>query len=202
MAGADPLTGALERLPGVRAASALLEPPHGPRIYLAVSSDADPEAIREAVIALLEDQGIPLAPARVHVGVAPTPAADTTILPALALDGLETHRTGGGVRCTVTLRSRARTTSGSAGEPDTRTGRARAAVRACLRAVESLDPDLRLGMEGVKVMDLFGQEGVLVLVEATAGRTHVHLPGTALAERSVEEAGCLATLAALRSWRL
>ncbi|HSH46475.1 MAG TPA: hypothetical protein VK966_11595, partial [Longimicrobiales bacterium] len=102
----------------------------------------------------------------------------------------------------VTLRSRARTCSGSADEPDTRAGRARAAARACLSAVETLDPDLRLGLEGLKVMDHFGHEGVLALVEATSGRTHVHLPGTALAERSLEEAGCLAALGALRSWRL
>lgn len=202
MGGEDALTGALERLPGVLAASALLEPPHGPRVYLAVSVDADPDALRGAALALLRDHGNPTSPDRVHVGAPPPVARSATTLPQFSLDGLAIQRSAHEARCTVTLRAAARTMSGSAAEPDTRSGRARAAVRACLHAAEGLNPDLRLGLEGLRVLDVFGQEGVLVLIEATVGRAHVHLPGTALAERSVEEAGCLATITALRSWTL
>lgn len=202
MDGRDALADALERLPGVLAASALLDPPHGPRIYIATSADADAGALRGAATAILRDHGVSAPPDRLHVGTAPAPVRSPGALPRFSLDGLEVQRSDQSVRCTVRLRSAARTVEGSAAEPDTRSGRARAAVHACLRAAETLDPDLRLGLEGVRVLDLFGHQGVLVLLEATAGRTHVHLPGTALAERSVEEAGCLATLGALRSWTI
>ena len=37
-------------------------------------------------------------------------------------------------------------------------------------------------------------------IEATAARSHAILPGVGLEERSIEEAACTATIAALRSW--
>jgi hypothetical protein len=49
-------------------------------------------------------------------------------------------------------------------------------------------------------MDLFGQAGVIVLVDATAGRSQAHLPGIAIIDRSTEESAALAVLHALRSW--
>ena len=197
----EDLSSALERLPGVLAASAFLDPPHGPRVYLAVGPDADPDELRRATLALLGDRGIPGTPDRVHVGTPPAPShAGAMALPRFTLDELEVHRVDSHARCAVRLRSGGRTTSGSGEEPDTRSGRGRAAARACLRAAESLDPDLRLGLEGVRILDLFGRDAVLVLVEATAGRSQAVLPGISLVERSVEEAACAATLAALRSW--
>lgn len=202
MTRGEDLSSALERLPGVLAASAFLDPPHGPRIYLAVATGADSEALRQAALALLADHEIPATADRIHVGSAPPPARDHGALPRFSLDGLEVHRADHHASCVIRLRSGGRITTGKAQEPDTRSGRARAAARACLQAVEALDPDLRLGLEGLRVNDLFGQDAVTVLVEATAARSHALLPGTALIERSVEEAASLATLAALRSWTL
>ncbi|MBW3553916.1 MAG: hypothetical protein KY466_10415 [Gemmatimonadetes bacterium] len=198
----EDLSSALERLPGVLAASAFLDPPHGPRIYLAVTSHADPTALRAAAIALLGDHEIPATPDRIHVGTAPSAAREIGALPRFTLDGFEVHRADHHAHCAVRLRSAGRVTTGSGEEPDTRTGRARAAAGACLRAAESLDPDLRLGIDGLRVVDLFGHEAVLVLVEATAARSQALLPGVGLVERSVEEAACVATLAALRSWAI
>lgn len=201
----EDLSSALERLPGVLAASAFLDPPHAPRIYLAVTSHADAGALRDAAVALLGDHGIAATPDRIHVGTAPSaPSAtrDIGALPRFTLDGFEVHRADHHARCTVRLRSAGRVTTGSGEEPDTRAGRARAAAGACLQAAESLDPDLRLGLDGLRVMDLFGNDAVLVLVEATAARSQALLPGVGLVERSVEEAACVATLAALRSWTI
>lgn len=200
MTPGEDLSSALERLPGVLAASAFLDPPHGPRVYLAITADADAGALRDAALALLGDHAIEATPDRVHIGNAPTHTRDHGALPRFSLDGLEVHRADHHARCTVRLRAIARTTTGIGEEPDTRSGRARAAARACLRAAEGLDPDLRLGLEGLRVVDLFGHDAVVVLVEATAARSHAVLPGVGLIERSVEEAACAATLGALRSW--
>ncbi|HUG42572.1 MAG TPA: hypothetical protein VMM12_19060 [Longimicrobiales bacterium] len=200
MTSGEELSSALERLPGVLAASAFLDPPHGPRVYLAVTPEADTAALRDAALGLLRDRAVATTPDRVHVGAAPATARDHGALPRFALDGLEVHRADHHARCSVRLRSGGRITEGTGEEPDTRAGRARAAALACLHAAEALDPDLRLGLDGLRATDLFGHDAVMVVVEATAARSHALLPGVALVERSVEEAACLATLSALRSW--
>ena len=192
----------LERLPGVLAATVFTDPSTSPRIYLATAANADIDTLRAAVLALLRDRGLHADPERIHVAAPPPsrPAVHAAALPPVSLDSLDVHRTEGRAECTIRLRSSARSMEGSATEPDTSAGRARAAARAILAAVEGLDPDLRLGLHGARRLDLFGHETMVVLVEATAGRSHAHLPGSALVERSVEEAAALATLMALRSW--
>lgn len=121
-------------------------------------------------------------------------------LHAFCLDSLDVHRADGRVTCALLLRAGKRCIGGSATETDTPAGRARAAARATLAAVESLDGDLRLGLHGTRTIDVFGHETVVVLVEGAVGRSHAHLTGSALVERSVEEAAVMATLMALRSW--
>ncbi len=188
----------LERLPGVLAATVFEDTALGPRIYLATGVQADREALRSTILAVLQDRGLTADPARIHIAVAPASAA--TPLPTFALDSMDVHRVGGRAEVEVRLRAGGRTVVGNAAEPDTSAGRARAAARAILTAVESLGPDLRLGLHGARRLDLFGQDAVLVLLEATEGRAHVHLPGSALVEQSVEHAAAAATLGALRSW--
>lgn len=191
----------LERLPGVLAATVFNEGPTGPRIYLATGASADAGTLRSAVLALLGDRGLHADPARIHIAAPPPQSTTTGSLPRFSLDSLDVHRTEGRAECSVRLRMAGRKTAGRATEPDTSTGRARAAARAILIAVESMDPDLRLGLHGARTLDLFGHEAMVVLIEATSGRAHGHLPGSALVERSVEEAAALATLMALRSWK-
>jgi len=191
---------ALERLPGVLAATVFTDPDRGPRVYLATGAQADRDALLATVLALIGDRGLTSDPSRIHIAAPPRVTSSGTSLPRFTLDSLDVHRTDGRAECSVQLRTEMRTTAATASEPDTTTGRARAAARAILRAVESLDPDLRLGLHGTRSVDLFGHEGVVVLVEATAGRAHAHLPGAALVDRSVEEAAALATLTALRGW--
>lgn len=189
----------LERLPGVLAATVFTDTPDGPRVYLATRPDTDPDALRAATVALLGDRGLYTRPDRVHIGT-PHRQAPHANLPRVSLDSLDVHRTANRAECIVRLRAPDRSTSGAASEPDTRAGRARAAARATLGAAEVLDPELRFGLHGVRSLELFGHDALLVLVEASTGRSHTHLPGSALVLRSVEEAAALATLQALRSW--
>lgn len=189
----------LERLPGVLAATLFLDTPGTPRVYLAITVDADPDALRRTTAALLRDRGYTVPADRIHVGHAP-PRRLTGSLPRATLDGLDVHRSENRVECTVRIRTEAHTTYGSCSEPDSQSGRARAAARAALQAAEALDPDFRFGLQGARLLDLFGQETLVVLVDASAGRGHAYLPGAALLDRSVEEAAALAALHALRGW--
>lgn len=199
---ADALTAALERLPGVLAATAFLDTPAGPRLYLAAAPDSDHRGLGDRAYDLLRDYGYDCPRERIHVAAPPASTRGRAVLPSCTLDGLDVHRSDHQVECAIRLRASGRVTAGSAVEPDTPAGRGRAATLATLRAAERLDPDLRLGLEGLRLMDLFGLDAVVVLVEASAARSYAHLPGSALVERSVEEAAALATLQALRSWTL
>lgn len=191
----------LERLPGVLAATVFSDSSRGPRIYLATDTGADREALRAAILAMLDDRRLPGDPDRIHIAAPPAAAsAPASPLPRLSLESLDVHRSDGRAECSVKLRAGGRTADGSAVEPDTSTGRGRAAARAVLAAMQSLRPDMRLGLHGTRLLDLFGYESVAVLVEAAEGRAHAHLPGSALVDRSIEEAGALATLTALRAW--
>jgi hypothetical protein len=189
----------LEQLPGVLAATVFTDAPEGPRVYLAVRSGVDVETLRGDAIAVLRDRGLRVRPDGVHVATPPL-RLGTTGLPRITLDSLDVHRTASRVECIVRLRIPPRSTSGAATEPDSPAGRARAAARATLQAAEAIDPDFRFGLHGIRALDLFGHDTVVVLVEASIGRSHSHLPGSALVLRSVEEAAALATLHALRTW--
>lgn len=193
---------ALERLPGVLAATVFTDVPGPPLVYLATTPDANVGALRNAAAHLLADHGTPTPIDRIHVA-SPAPGragAARGALPRFSFDGFEVHRSDGRVSCEVRLRSEYRPSNGSATEPDTPSGRARAAARAALTAAEGFDPDFRLGLEGLRIVDLFGREALVLLVDATAGRRQSHLPGTALVDRSLEEAAALAVVHALRSW--
>jgi hypothetical protein len=194
----DP-TPQLQRLPGVVAASAFLDQPT-PLIYLATTPDADRDALRQAVVTLLDGYGRPTPPDRVQFGMAMGRGAPPLLLARVSLDALDVARSQGRIDCTVRLRSGERETAGEATEPDTPSGPLRVAARATLRAAEALDPDYRFGLEGVRVLDMLGEPVVLVLVDARAGRGHARLPGSALVDRPAEEAAALAVLHALRSW--
>ena len=196
----DRLGTELERLPGVLAATVFQDTRSEPRVYLAVQPDADTDAIRATCLALLRDHGLVVHPDHLHIGTAPARPVVASSIPHLALDALEVHSAGSRVECVVRLRTASRTVTGSASEPDTPAGRARAAARATLTATEATDPDLRLGLHGARIYDFFGFDAVAILVEAAVGRSHVQLPGVHVVDRSVEQAAAMATLQALRSW--
>jgi hypothetical protein len=192
----------LERLPGVLAATLFLDTPAAPRVYVAATPDADVDALRAVIGGLLRDHGFHAPPDHVHIATAPRRPASGAVLPRVALVAVDVHRSESRAECAVRLRSGDRERSGAATEPDTDSGRARAGARATLAAAEGFDPDYRFGLEGLRALDLFGHQAVVVLIDATAGRNHARLPGTALLDRSVEHAAALAALSALRAWNL
>lgn len=196
----------LERLPGVLAATLFLDGPEAPLVYLATTPEADPEALRNIVATLLHDHGSPTSRDRIHIAAPSLALARSSARHGASLRfsfvDFGVHREDGRVTCTVQLHSELRPGEGSATEPDTPSGRARAAARAALLAAEAFDPDFRFGLEGIRTFDLFGHRALTLLVDAAAGRTHTQLPGTALVDRSLEEAAALAVLQALRSWIL
>jgi hypothetical protein len=198
----DP-TAHIERLPGVLAASLFLDTPATPRVYAALAPDADQAALMAAIVGLLRDHGYHTPAENVHLAMAPRSAVvGEGALSRATLDSVDVERSSSRVICTVRLGSAGRVLTGTATEPDTPSGRTRASARALLAAAESLDPDYRFGLEGVRSLDLFGDVGVVLVVDASAGRAHARLAGTALVSRSAEESGALAALHALRSWQL
>lgn len=224
MSGAD-LQAELERLPGVAAAALFLDPRALARVYLATTPDADHTALGPVVVHLLEDRGVETRIDRIHIAAAPGsglagsgapgaagsasrmvpgtgPGARAGVGRLVSLDAVAVTRRESRAECSVELRSAGRLTRGAVVESDTPSGRARAGARATLEAAETLDPDFRFGLEGLRIMELFGERAVVVLVDASAGRDRGLLPGVALIERSVEEAAALATLHALRAWPL
>ena len=190
----------LERLPGVLAATVFAGPDGQTRVYLAIRADVDPDAVRATTLARLRDRGLHPDPQRIHIGTAPVHTPPRTPLPTLRIQDLDVHRADNRARCTVRLEAGDRSPEGSATEPDSRAGRARAAARATLAAAEHVDPDLRLGLGGARFHDLFGADTVVVLIEASLGRDHARLPGIALVEQSIEHAAATATTNALAAW--
>lgn len=81
---------------------------------------------------------------------------------------------------------------------------ATATLRAVERALEhNLDgnrPSPTLQLDGVKVIEAFDRRFVLVAVHAMAGRHHLRLAGTNVADESMDRAAILATLQATDRW--
>jgi hypothetical protein len=120
----------------------------------------------------------------------------------LILTDVRVSRAGNRVACRVRLTRDAAAFDGEAREPDTELGRARAAARATLAAVEHVSDSASLGLEGLTLVELFHRRYVAVAVDATSGRRFAHLAGLVAidATRSIEEAAALACLRATERW--
>lgn len=199
----------IEAIPQVLAAAVWLEDRDRLRTaYLAVEAGTHTRTIRDAALDLIRTRDVRCTPDQVHIGV-PDPeragqADRATRSPAGrpddALDALEVHRSENHVRCVVRLVSGGGRYEGEARELDTESGRARAAARATLAALETADGAIRLGLEGAIILQMFGRAYVFVSVEAATARDQQSLPGVVALERSTEEAAALATLRALKGW--
>jgi hypothetical protein len=102
--------------------------------------------------------------------------------------------------CEVTLRDGDREVVGSGAGPDTAAGRAEAAARAVLSAIEQARTELRLQLDGAAISASRGRSFVIVSARAVLQRMTVPLAGAAPLARSPEEAGILATLQATNRW--
>ncbi|HUH12461.1 MAG TPA: hypothetical protein VMK65_05105 [Longimicrobiales bacterium] len=110
------------------------------------------------------------------------------------------RREEGQITCRVELMHQGAVLAGEAADLDTPPGRARAAARATLKAVEGIRAGMRLELEGVHFGEFFGRRHLVLSVEAVHGRSHAILTGIVLATASAEESGCLATLRAVERW--
>ena len=99
--------------------------------------------------------------------------------------------------------------SGSASAADLPRGRLEAVTKATLVAVEAAmadelaenaRPGVTLALDGVKVVNAFDCEFVLVAVHAMAGRDVTPLAGATVVESSADRSAILATLQATDRW--
>ncbi|MEX2281369.1 MAG: hypothetical protein WEE89_02650 [Gemmatimonadota bacterium] len=98
--------------------------------------------------------------------------------------------------CTVTLQIDQQSIQGSGSGANTPQGRAEAAARALFDALTVADDQLRIGLEGVSIVENNGRSFVLVAGHAISGRTVTPVTGVAPLTRSPEEAAILAGLQA------
>ena len=98
--------------------------------------------------------------------------------------------------CTVTLQLDDQTIHGSGSGANTAHGRAEAAARALFDALSIADEQLRLGLEGISIIENNGRSYILVAGHAISGRTVTPVTGVAPLTRSPEEAAILAGLQA------
>jgi hypothetical protein len=98
--------------------------------------------------------------------------------------------------CTVTLQLDDQTIHGNGSGANTAQGRAEAAARALFDALSIADEQLRLGLEGISIIENNGRSYVLIAGHAISGRTVTPVTGVAPLTRSPEEAAILAGLQA------
>lgn len=116
------------------------------------------------------------------------------------------------MRMTVSVEWKDKVYEGSASSPDLPRNRLEAAAEATLRAIESLAQEtsreredstfagVSLALDGVKLVDAFENNFVLVSVNAMAGRDVLTLTGSCQVGRNLERAVVLAALQATDRW--
>lgn len=102
--------------------------------------------------------------------------------------------------CEVVLRDADDQVTGTGAGPATTAGRAEAAARAVIDAIQKARPHLRLGLEGAVISSARGRSHVIVAAHTLLDRATVPLAGAAPLSRSPEEAGILAALQATNRW--
>ncbi len=102
--------------------------------------------------------------------------------------------------CDVVLRDRDDEVTGTGSGPDTAGGRAEAAARAVIDAIQKARPELRLQIEGAAISTSRGRSHVIVAAHTLLDRSTVPLVGAAPLSRSPEEAAILAALQATNRW--
>lgn len=112
----------------------------------------------------------------------------------------DSHRNAEQCTCDVVLRDGPTQYTGSGAGPDTAGGRAEAAARGVLDAIEQARPGVKIDLQGATISSSRGRSYVIVSASAILRRETVALAGAAPMARSPEEAGILATLQATNRW--
>lgn len=109
-------------------------------------------------------------------------------------------------RMVVTVEWHGQEFQGEAGGPDVARGRLDAIANATLGAVQSAVTgtsgvtDFTLTLDGVKVLNAFDRDYVLVSVHALSGRQVIQLSGTAIVDDTPDKAVVMASLQATDRW--
>ncbi len=136
----------------------------------------------------------------------PAPGGGRILFKGHRVDTDQPHR----VAVRVTIEWDGDPFEGTATAADLPKPRIEALAGATLRAVEALvaaltggeetRSDMALGLDGVKLMEAFDREYVLVVVHALSGREIVGLSGCAAVENNLDRATVMATLQATDRW--
>jgi len=139
-----------------------------------------------------------------EAAVADTKAAFTATVAGRALYFEDVEVRGSrakGVSCKVTLRRGKEQYVGEAEGFESDKSRVELAARAAIAAIALCDGgELKLSLEGAKVMDAFERQLVLVGVLVRQGRSNVLLTGSCEVKESMETASALAVLNATNRW--
>ena len=133
-----------------------------------------------------------------------TPEAQpqATGAPRMELMGVQTKRQAGReFSCRVELARDEDRFTGEAEGPDFERSRIEVAATAVLEALlQAAGDDVRLGLQGVSVLESLGRSFVVVVVGVSVGRQAATLSGIETVDDSVEEAAVFATLKATNRW--
>ncbi len=136
-------------------------------------------------------------------GAAPAVQSQTAGAPRTVLKTVHMERQAGReFSCRVELARGKDTFKGEAEGPDFERSRIEVAATAVLEALLQTcsDDDVRLGLQGVSVLESLGRRFVVVVVGVSVGRQAATLSGIETVNDSVEEAAVLASLKATNRW--
>ncbi len=127
---------------------------------------------------------------------------DETGAPRTELMGVQTKRQAGReFSCRVELARGEERFTGEAEGPDFERSRIEVAATAVLEALlQAAGDDVRLGLQGVSVLESLGRSFVVVVIGVSVGRHATTLSGIETVDDSIEEAAVFATLKATNRW--
>jgi hypothetical protein len=141
----------------------------------------------------------------VRIVPAPPQGVDRLLFHSHQVETERSHQ----VRHRVEIEWKGERYSGSASGADLPRGRLEAVAKATLAAVEAAlegelasdsPPGVTLALDGVRVVDAFDREFVIVAVSALAGRDVAPLAGATIVHASTDRSAILATLQATDRW--
>jgi len=159
--------------------------------------------VARPVPSLAEAAMVPAAAVSPAAAAAPKPetAEAAAIGRALYFEDVEVKGSRAkGVTCRVTLRRGTEQYVGEAEGFESDKSRVEISARAALAAIALCDRQVKLAFEGVKVIDAFERQLVLVGVMVRQGRSNVLLTGSCEVRESLETASALAVLNATNRW--
>ena len=178
---------------------------------LSQAGTAAKQVVRNVESALLAQLGLKVDHRKISVAqtaeVKPIEALEQSAVQALALkrqvvfSSIDVEPVGSlRVRMRVTLEVRDVEVAGEEEVADTRRSRVRGAARAAVDVLDRSLPDSTVELEGIRVIDEFDAEVMVVGIRTVQGRDSLLLAGSAVVTESPETSAVLAVLDATNRW--